>query len=164
MLVVSAAVSLLAAGLLAGVHLTGWLMLVPLLRSLPYERYVPVKQRLDHDAPRLARPLLLTALAVTAVTVAVAVVTRSTAGAVPGVAAVAALFALVVTLVAVLRGDLPINVAMGGWDVSDPPSDWERTRARWEHFFVIRVVATSVAAVALLVAIVAVVVSGRAAG
>lgn len=35
----------------------------------------------------------------------------------------AAVSPLVVTLVAVLRGDLPINVAMGGWDMWDPPSD-----------------------------------------
>ena len=46
---------------------------------------------------------------------------------------------------AILRGDLPINREMAAWAADAPPSDWQRTRARWERFFAVRTVAATAA-------------------
>ena len=62
--------------------------------------------------------------------------------------------ALVVTLAAILRGDLPINVRMATWPADGLPTDWQAVRTEWERWFAVRVVATLVAVVALGAAVV----------
>ena len=139
-------------GLLAGVHLTGQFILNPPLRELPFGPYLTMKRLLDRDAPRLAKPLMLAALASTAVSVVIATV----GGELATIAGTSiALTALIVTLVATIRGDLPINRAMAKWDEAAPPSDWKKVRNRWERFFLLRVVTTSIAVCAVLAALIA---------
>lgn len=144
--------ALLTTGLLAGVHLAGGVGLNPALRSLDGPTYLAVKIALDREFPRLARPLMLISIAAgAAVVIAGVLAGRPTVTAAAAVATVA----LVGTLVAILRGDLPINVQMASWPADGMPADWQRVRARWERFFAVRVVTTSVAVVALAVALVA---------
>lgn len=137
-------VALVFVAALAGVHLAGTVGMNPAMRSLDARSYVSMKQAADVAFPRLARPLLLGGLVVTA---GAGLVALATAGAVVQVLLGCALALLVVTLVAVLRGDLPINLAMAAWDPLDPPTDWAGARARWEGFFALRT-ATTVAATA----------------
>ncbi|MFE1646515.1 anthrone oxygenase family protein [Microbacterium sp. P01] len=152
MLAVSLGVSLALVSLLAGVHLTGQFILNPPLRELEYEPYLTMKRLIDRDAPRLAKPLMLVSLLSTAVSVVVAL---AGGGAVTVVATAVALSALVITLMATVRGDLPINRAMARWEPSTPPQDWQQTRSRWEKFFLIRVITTSLAVCAILAGFIA---------
>jgi hypothetical protein len=64
--------------------------------------------------------------------------------------ATAGLVAALVALVAVLRGDLPINRRMAGWEGDAPPADWRAWQVRWERYFRLRAVATAVAFLAAL--------------
>ncbi len=57
--------------------------------------------------------------------------------------------AAVVGLVAVVRGDLPINQRMATWTATDLPATWQDERRRWERWFAVRTVAAAVAAVSL---------------
>lgn len=125
-------------GLLAGVHLAGIGGLNRALRALPADVYIATKQSMDRELPALAKPLTITAL--------LAMAGATAASAVSGAAGVAALagagtLAGLVALVAVLRGDLPINALMDTWNPADPPADWQRWRERWEGAFVVRATA-----------------------
>lgn len=135
-------IALVLVAVLAGVHLSGIVGLNPALRSLDIGTYVPVKQAVDGAFPRLARPLLLGSLLITTAAALVAVRDHQPAAAVLLVLAVAL---LVVTLLAVLRGDLPINREMGTWDPVSPPVEWEAIRSRWERFFGVRTAASLLA-------------------
>lgn len=134
--------ALVLIALLLGVHAFGFAALNPVMRAMEATPYIRTKQAMDLAAPKLARPLMLAALLV--------------AGAAVGAAAIAsdahvlvlnavALIALMVTLLAILRGDLPINQAMGNWSATEPPGEWATVRARWERFFAIRCAANTLA-------------------
>lgn len=141
---------LVLAAVLLGVHLTGLVALNPALRAMEERVYVPMKRAVDVTAPRLAKPLMLSSLAATAGTL----VTAAATGAVPVVAASAtALAALFLTLLAILRGDLPINRAMASWSSEDLPANWREVRVRWERFFMLRVVTNTIALLASAVAV-----------
>ena len=142
--------ALLLTGVLAGVHVAGPGGLNLALRSLEFGDYVRVKQALDRTMPTLARPLMLAALVATAATTVLAAVSGR---ALTTVLSGAALVGLLITLVAVLRGDLPINREMAAWAADAPPSDWQRARARWERFFVVRTVAATAAFACVAIAV-----------
>lgn len=144
--------ALVLVALLLGVHVTGHLVLNPALRVLDAYIYVPVKHGIDRTAPRLAKPLMLACLTVTTAALIAAILTGAVISA---VAEAVALAALVVTLLAILRGDLPINRGMANWSPDAPPADWRATRARWERIFGLRVVSNLVALLATGVAVVA---------
>jgi hypothetical protein len=133
-----AVAAIVLVGLLAGVHLAGIGGLNRALRALPADVYITTKQSMDRELPALAKPLTIAAL--------LAMAGATTTAAASGAAAVAALdgvglLAGVVALVAVLRGDLPINQLMDTWNPADPPADWQRWRERWEGAFVVRATA-----------------------
>ena len=137
-------------GMSAGVHLGGVAALNPALRALDARAYVAVKQSADRCYPALMRPLTLAGL--------VALLAQTVLGALAGRTAVAilgglGLTAAVVALLAVLRGDLPINERMSGWTQDDPPLDWQTWRARWERYFLLRTVATACAFLAAVTAL-----------
>lgn len=145
-----AVLALLLTGLLAGVHLAGILGLNPALRTLDGPTYVAVKTAADREFPRLARPLMLSSLAA-ALALAIVGVAEARAGV--STAAAIATAALVATLLAILRGDLPINQRMATWPAEGLPADWQEVRSRWERFFAIRVSTTLVAVAALAAAV-----------
>jgi len=64
----------------------------------------------------------------------------------------AALLGLLITLVATLRGDLPIT-RDGGLGGGRSAVDWQRTRARWERFFAVRTVAATAAFGCVVIAV-----------
>ncbi len=134
-------------GLSAGVHVSGVAALNPALRALDPMTYVAVKQSTDRHFPALMKPLTLAGLG--------ALLTQTVLAALDGHASVAGssavgLLAAVLALLAVLRGDLPINQQMARWTRVDPPADWLSWRSRWEHFFVLRTLATLVAFLAAI--------------
>ena len=136
-------------GLLAGVHLAGIGGLNQALRALPADVYIATKQSMDRELPTLAKPLTIAAL--------LAMAGATTTAAMSGVVVVAALagagtVAGLVALVAVLRGDLPINQLMDTWNPADPPADWQRWRERWEGAFVVRATALLLAFCCLVAA------------
>lgn len=140
--------ALVVAALLAGVHIIGVGGLNPAMHALDGPAYLAIKHALDREMPTIARPLMLGSLTLTAVTVVVAAIAGHPAAAVLGFVA---LLALAATLVAILRGDLPLNRQMASWTPTSLPNDWTATRTRWESFFAVRV-ATSGLAVVLLAA------------
>jgi hypothetical protein len=151
LLVVVAAVAAALHGMSAGIHVLGVVALNPSWRTLGPATYVEVKQAADRRFPVLMRPLTLAGLLV--------LVLVTLLGALAGAVAVAVLggvglAAAVVGLVAVLRGDLPINQRMATWSVTDPPADLVAERDRWERWFAVRTAATTVAAGASIVALV----------
>lgn len=140
--------ALVMAALLAGIHIIGVGGLNPAIHSLDGPTYLMFKQAADREMPKVAKPLMLGSLALTAATSVVATITGHPAAAIIGFVA---LLALAATLVAILRGDLPLNWQMASWTPTSLPEDWAATRTRWEMFFTVRV-ATSGLAVALLAA------------
>jgi uncharacterized membrane protein len=142
--------ALMLTGLLAGMHVAGPAGLNRALRSLEIGTYLSIKQALDRTMPTLARPLLLSALAAVAALTVVAATADQTVTCVLGAAA---LLGLLITLVATLRGDLPINREMAAWEADAPPVDWQRTRARWERFFAVRTIAATAAFGCVVIAV-----------
>lgn len=134
--------ALVLTALLLSVHAFGLAALNPVMRAMDATVYIPTKQAMDLAAPKLARPLMLAALLVTGVAVISAAIASDASALVFDAVA---LIGLMVTLVAILRGDLPINQAMSSWSATQPPDDWETVRARWERFFAIRCAANTLA-------------------
>lgn len=139
-----------ATGLVAGVHLSG-VPLVRALRTLDAAGWTTTKQALDVSYPVLMKPLLLTALVLLGAATAAAAVGRRRGTA---VASGIALAASAVVLVATLRGDLPLNQQVAGWDPAAPPAGWEAVRSGWERWFAVRTVASAAAFAAALAALV----------
>lgn len=144
--------AVLLLGTSAGVHVCGVAALNPALRALDAPTYVAAKQAADRHFPALMTPLTLAGLG--------ALLAQTVLGAIDDQALVAALAAVallaaVTALVAVLRGDLPINQRMAAWTRDDPPADWTTWRSRWERYFLLRTYAT-VAALAALAGLTAV--------
>ncbi|SDO91539.1 protein of unknown function [Klenkia soli] len=153
MLVVLAVVAAALQTMSAGIHVLGVAALNPAWRELDGPTYLAVKQAADRRFPALMRPFTLLGLAaVVALTVACAVTGSQPSGALAAAGAVAA----VVGLLAVVRGDLPINQRMANWSADALPVDWQEERRRWERWFALRTGAALVAAGACLAALVAV--------
>ena len=142
-------VALVLTAMLLGVHLSGVFGLNPAMNALDFDVYLRTKQSFDVVMPRFARPLMLGALISTAVAT-VATFLQLSVGASP--ACGVGLAALAVTLLAILRGDLPINRKMASWSPESPPDDWQQVRTQWERFFAVRTTANAVALLALCVA------------
>lgn len=149
---VLAPAALVAVTLLLGVHLSGLAALNPVLHAMSSKHFIPVKRAPDMSAPKTARPLLPSSLAVTA---AAAFSASTTGRAAVGAASSMAPAALIVALLAILRGGLPINRSMANWLSEAPPSDWPTTHARWERIFGVRRAANAIAPVAILAAVAA---------
>ncbi|HEX8498410.1 MAG TPA: hypothetical protein VF661_14540 [Actinomycetales bacterium] len=140
-------VAVVLLGTSAGVHVCGAAALNPALRALDAPAYVAVKQSADRCFPVLMKPLTLAGLAALLLQGVLAGLTGRA-----DVAALAAvgLLAATAALVAVLRGDLPINERMAGWTSAQPPTDWQTWRNRWERYFLARTLATVTAFLAAL--------------
>jgi len=132
--------TLVLVGVLCGMQVSGFAGLNPVLRSLDDGPYIELKQALDRAYEPVARPLMLSSLVATAALVTVSGLRSETPIA---VLAAFALLGLLLTVAAILRGDLPINRLMASWRSTEPPSGWQRLRARWERFFTVRTVAST---------------------
>lgn len=137
-------------GLGAGIHVVGVLALNPALRAVDPTAYLAVKQSMDRRFPALMRPLSLAGVVALLVLTVLAAVDGHAGVAVPaGVGLVCAVLAVV----AVLRGDLPINERMATWTADALPADWRDWRRRWERFFLVRTLAMLGASAAALTAL-----------
>lgn len=137
-----AVAAIVLVGLLAGIHLAGIGGLNRALRALPADVYIATKQSMDRELPSLAKPLTIASLLAMAGTATVAAVSGAAAAA---LLACVGLVGGLIALVAVLRGDVPINRRMDTWDPAEPPADWQRWRERWEGAFVVRATALLIA-------------------
>ena len=146
LLVLLSLLSLIFTAILAGVQLTGPAFLNKMLRALEAPDYIRLKRIADAEAPKLARPLMLSALGLTLAATVTALVTGMV---LVGTLLAVGFIALVVTLLAILRGDLPINQAMAHWIPDAPPADWRAVRDQWERHFAVRVASNLVALVAI---------------
>lgn len=138
-------------GTSAGVHVCGVAALNPALRALDAPAYVAVKQSADRHFPALMKPLTVAGL--------IALLAQAILGLLDGRAVVAALattglVAALAALFAVLRGDLPINERMAGWQGDEPPADWRTWQVRWERYFRLRTAFTAIAFLAALAGLV----------
>jgi uncharacterized membrane protein len=127
-------VALMGNAVAGGIMLSTVLGIVPLMLTLPYERYVELVQfmwpRYDPFMPiaNLATLLADAALAVT--------VRHSPARGLFGLAAV-----LIVSVITIsVTRNVPINRYVGSLDPGQRPADWRQAdpRARWRHWNLIR--------------------------
>lgn len=100
----------------------------PVVRSLPAEHHLTVEQGLLRTYGRVM-PILMPSTAALSLVFA----RRSRRP-----AAWAAVGANAAALACTVAVNVPINKATATWDPTDPPSDWKRTRDRWERFQAIR--------------------------
>lgn len=141
-------IALVLTAMLLGVHLFGVFAMNLAMSALDFDVYIRTKQSFDVVVPRFARPLMLGALISTAMATFVAILQIGVGA---SLACGVGLAALAVTLLAILRGDLPINQAMASWSPENPPDDWQQVRTQWERFFAVRTAANAVALLALCV-------------
>ena len=102
----------------------------PVLRRLPGEYHLQVEKGLLGTFGRVM-PVLMTLSVVLSISFAVWM-NRSASDAIPIYWASAASFTL--ALISTIIFNVPINLATGKWDPSQPPEDWKKTRNRWEFF------------------------------
>ncbi|WP_207343652.1 DUF1772 domain-containing protein [Arthrobacter sp. E3] len=141
--------ALVLIAVLLGIQLFGQVAFNPALRAVDATVYIQIKQSFDITAPRIAKPVMLLCLAAALATLVTALVSSSMM--VIGASALS-LSALVIALLAVVRGDLPINQTMANWSAEEPPENWRAVRTRWERFFALRTGATCLALIATVVA------------
>ena len=144
--------ALVLIAVLFGIQLFGQVALNPVLRAVDATIYIQIKQSFDIHAPRIAKPVMLLCLAAALATLVTAFVSSSMM--VIGASALS-LTALVIALLAVVRGDLPINRTMATWSAEEPPENWRAVRTRWERFFALRTGASCLALLATVVAVLA---------
>lgn len=99
----------------------------PVLRRLPPEQWLTVERGLLRTFGRVM-PVGMTAAPVLAGSTSSSL---TGAGATIGWAATVTLAVALATTIAVNVG---INAATGGWDPTNPPSDWREKRRRWDQF------------------------------
>lgn len=136
--------------MLLGVHLFGPLVLNRVMADMDAATYIRVKQLFDEYAPRFAKPVMLGSIFTTLAATIASLWFEARVAVLCGIA----LIALVITLLSIVRGDLPINRMMAGWSPNNPPEEWRLVRARWERFFRFRTVSNAVATPVLLIAVV----------
>ncbi|MGH3739075.1 MAG: anthrone oxygenase family protein [Micromonosporaceae bacterium] len=104
----------------------------PAIRRLPSEYHLAVEQGLLRTFGRVM-PVLMPLTLVIAIVVAW--VGR---GAAPEAGPVLwrwlAVAGYASALASTVIVNVPINIATGRWDPTNPPEDWRRHRARWEYF------------------------------
>ena len=130
------------AALWAGGLAVVWIGELPLLRRLDYVRYVEAKQIMDKSlTPYMGGLLFAVALS------AFGVVLLTARSATPRTfnLALAGLLLHLAQMASTLAINVPINIAVSKWSATSPPAGWERMRARWATFHVMRTVLSLVA-------------------
>ena len=141
--------TLVLIAVLLGIQLFGQVAFNPALRAVDATIYIQIKQSFDIHAPKIAKPVMLVCLAAALATLVTAFVSSSM---IVISANALSLTALVIALLAVVRGDLPINQTMANWSAEEPPENWRAVRTRWERFFALRTGATGLALLAPVIA------------
>jgi uncharacterized membrane protein len=149
----SAAVALLATGLLAGALWFGWSNVDPTFAAVPLDVHLAFRVQLQ-SRNAVIMPALMGASLAAIVWFAIAARGRTRIGAV-----ISAAFIVVTTVVTQL-GNVPINREMRQWAAGELAPDYQERLQVWGMFNDIRV-AAAVAAFAMLVGAVAVVVRTR---
>lgn len=108
--------------------------------------YIRVKQLFDKHVPRFAKPVMLGSIITTLAATIAALWLEPRVAVLCGIA----LIALVITLLSIIRGDLPINRVMAGWSPDNPPQHWRPVRARWERFCGKRAISNAVATLVVI--------------
>ena len=142
--------TLVLIAILLGIQLFGQVAFNPALRAVDATIYIQIKQSFDIHAPKIAKPVMLLCLTAALATLVTAFMSSSMI--VIGASALT-LTALVIALLAVVRGDLPINQTMANWSAEEPPENWRAVRTRWERFFALRTGATGLALLATVVTV-----------
>ena len=137
-------ISLLFAGILAGLEFIVRYGVQPALRTLPDEAHILARvalvRRLRVVVPAVMLPTVVLAIAVTI------------AGG--GGFRWAGSAALVAFLLFSFLGTVPINIKVIEWRAEDPPADWPATVRRWERIDVFRSSAAIIAFACFLIALV----------
>ena len=127
-------VALVVIGFAACAEFGSYAFVHPVVRRLPAQHHIAVEQGLLRTFGRVM-PGLMPGSLVLGVAYAVATAGRDAAASGAAWAAAASLTVANVTTVIV---NVPINLATGRWDPTDPPAHWRETRQRWERFQAIR--------------------------
>ena len=122
-------VTLVVTGFTACAEFGSYAFVHPVLRQLPREHHLQVEKGLLRTFGRVM-PILMTLCAILSVSYAVHMRADAHARWVFWASAAAFVAALVSTIIF----NVPINLATGRWDISNPPENWKETRNRWEFF------------------------------
>jgi len=132
---ISQLVSLICTGLLAGLF-TGRLLGAPASKEYSGPVFTEVQQRVDASVGQTAPALIMGTILALAVTLVAVRDFRS-----PRFLLIAGALALVIAAtVSTQIVNVPINEAINGWSVDNPPADWADERDRWETFHTLRTV------------------------
>ena len=102
----------------------------PVIRGLPPPHHLYVEQGLLRTFGRVM-PVLMTLCVVISISYAFA---GNTVGGPTQIARWLAAGSFVLALIFTLIFNVPINLATGRWDATNPPADWRAVRNRWEFF------------------------------
>ena len=122
-------VTLVVTGFTACAEFGSYAFVHPVLRRLPGEYHLQVEQGLLRTFGRVM-PVLMTLTVVLSISYAASMNVHADARLIYWASAASFTLALVSTIVF----NVPINLATGRWDASQPPDDWKATRNRWEFF------------------------------
>ncbi len=123
--------TLVTTGFIACAEFGSYAFVHPVLRRLPAEAHLQVEQGLLRTFGRVM-PVGMTLC----VLLAIATATRGEGDARIWAWLSAGSFVLAVTSTVVFN--VPINLATGRWDTTNPPPDWKETRNKWELFQALR--------------------------
>ena len=119
--------TLVVAGFTGCAEFGSYAFVHPVIRRLPEREHVLVEQGLLRTFGRIM-PVAMTACVVLSLAYAFA------HASVPHSWRWAAAGSLVAALASTIVFNVPINLATGRWDPTNLPTDWKKTRNRWELF------------------------------
>lgn len=129
-----ACVILVLSGFTACAEFGSYAFVHPITRRLPQREFIVVEQGLLTSFGRVM-PILMPLTVIVAVTFTISVWDE---GGWSRTLAAAAAISLAAAVISTVIFNVPINLETGRWDPDNPPTDWKKTRSRWEFFQAIR--------------------------
>ncbi|MBA3420751.1 MAG: DUF1772 domain-containing protein [Thermoleophilaceae bacterium] len=139
------AAATLLAGSLAGMELCSWGVVHPALGRLDHLEEIHAEKAMYRRFGIVQAPQMAATVTVATLT---AVVSSGQIAMYAGIASACLAGMLVLTF----AGNMPINVAVLGWEEPGDPNEWRRLRRRWDAIHTVRTVLDSAAFVLLVIA------------
>jgi uncharacterized membrane protein len=123
-------VALIITGFTSCAEFGSYAFVHPVIRLLPQEHHIGVEQGLLKTFGRVM-PVMMTLCVILSLSYAISLNSIETAAHIVRWSSAASFIA---ALVSTIIFNVPINLATGRWNASNPPEKWKETRNRWEFF------------------------------